>query len=81
MRTSPKDTFYSLKKDDTKWMDREGNILEIKDMDIWHIFFTLNMLNERNATLEGKWDLYQIPELLTQRYENEFCVEFPEHCI
>jgi len=82
MRTDNKDTFYELRKDDTKWMDSEGVVHEISEMDLWHIYNTVNMLRRRsnlNKYLGG--ERIEIPDLMIERLETEFAEIYPEYLI
>ena len=81
MRKDRFSSFYMLRKDDTRWMDRSEEIHDIKSMDKFHVFYTVQMLkreNEKNKRLNRK--LYDIPDLLLQRLD-EFMNEYPEFFI
>jgi hypothetical protein len=81
-----KDTFYKLKKDDTHWMTREGDVISIQEMDKWHVFHTVKMLEKQSNMLSQDelcpeiYPPFIIPDLMKKRYQ-EFCNEYPEYCI
>ena len=82
MRTDNQDTFYRVKKDDTKWMDSDGNIHEIKEMDLWYIYNTVNMLNRNSNYNESRGlDRFEIPDLMIKRLDTEFAEIYPEYLI
>ncbi len=82
MRNNVNDSFYLLHKDDKYWLDKEGKLWNIYEMDIWHVYYTVKMLEKRNKKLMRLgYSLYQIPDLLIERYEKEFCNIFPQYCI
>ncbi len=81
MRKNIDDSFYKLEKDDKKWMDREGNIHNIKDMDLFHVYYTVKMIERKNKTLEiMNKSTFIIPDLLLKRLE-EFYNIYPEYAI
>jgi hypothetical protein len=82
MRTSNQDTFYEVKKDDTKWMDAKGKIHDIYFMDLWHIYNTVNMLNRKSDYNESiGFERFEIPDLMIERLETEFADLYPEYLI
>jgi hypothetical protein len=82
MRTAERDTFHKVYKDDTHWMSRDCEIHDIKEMDIWHVFHSVQMLRHKSDALEKLgYDGFYIPDLMIERLENEFAKEFPEYMI
>ena len=60
MRKDNQDTFYEVRKDDTKWMDSKGFVHEINEMDLWHIYNTVNMLRRKNKQIRELSELHKI---------------------
>jgi hypothetical protein len=82
MRTDNTDSFCELKRTDTQWMDQKGEIHNIKDMDLWHIYNTVEMLKRRNLSMKIlRRDLFEIPDLMIERLETEFAEKYPEYLI
>ena len=77
MRESIYDSFEKLKKDDTKWLGRKGQIYVFDEMDIWHVFYTYNLI-KRAEKLDEK--TYVIPDKLMERVK-EHQKKFPEYWI
>jgi len=89
MRKSINDSFDKLKKSDTMWLDKDGELHSIASMDCKHIYYTVQMLKRENKKIKKynknlpnhyKRKKYKIPNLMLERYEK--CKEIiPEYYI
>ena len=77
MRESIYDSFEKLKKDDTEWLDRNGDIHLFDEMDIWHIYYTYKLIKR---TEKKNKKTFIIPDKLMKRVK-EHQKMYPEYWI
>lgn len=53
-------SFSAVRYTDTKWMTQDGRVLNIEDMDLMHIFFSVGLLRKSGA---------QVPDLMLERLD------------
>jgi hypothetical protein len=63
-------------------MDSEGDIHNISEMDLWHIYHTVNMLRRKSKYNDTVgFDRFEIPDLMIERLNTEFAEKYPEYLI
>ncbi len=79
MRSSKRDTFYFLKKDDKFWLDTKGILHNIENIEVDYLINIVMLLQRRNMSLEAhKERLYIIPDLMFTKIE-EYKITNPEY--
>ncbi len=67
MRHNKRETFMTLRNNDTQWLTQEGIVIEIQEMNNNHIINTIDLIREHQK-IAGDKDMISIPDLMIKRY-------------